>query len=292
MKIILLAMLLSVAQASAPIPRKAPDAATSDGHQTKNQTNGSQKPANSPPEIAGKKQPPTTDDHTNGQDNTNGEQPIKVSELPTVSVRGSEFNWQGLIANVLLFVVGGLQIWILLGTLKVTGKAADAAKLSAEAVLRGERAWLLMTKPGLPRMTPIPDSQDISYSCFIEFKNYGKTPAKIIAINSEIQIGNSKESPDDFSIYSSRIQPVVPEMVPQGEPAPHMADSTTSIRREQTAQLYKTRFFWVCGVVRYEDIFRPEPWHETRFCYLLEDRDNGLGVFWYLAGPSEYNSAT
>ncbi len=40
----------------------------------------------------------------------------------------------------LLVVVGGLQVWLLFGTLRATRKAADAAKISADALVDSDRA--------------------------------------------------------------------------------------------------------------------------------------------------------
>jgi hypothetical protein len=177
-------------------------------------------------------------------------------------------------------------------------KAADATKASAEAALLGaqavidsDRAWLLISQ--LHSIQTSWKLEQTYYRCFVDFKNFGKTPAKIVALSAEIQIGNTRDNPDDPSIYNSRIQSVVPEMVAQGESAPQVADCKIPITTEQTNGIRDKRYFlWLCGLVRYEDVFRGEPWHETRFCYLWEDRDDGSGPRWHMAGPSEYNGAT
>jgi hypothetical protein len=51
------------------------------------------------------------------------------------------------------------------------------------------------------------------------------------------------------------------------------------------------KVIWMCGVVKYENIFRDAPTHITTFCYLLKT-DNEIGEFWRMAGPPEYNKTT
>jgi hypothetical protein len=286
MKIIVFAVFLSIVQTSAPIPRKTTNSGTGAAQKTKNQPDKQQKPPDTALDVKNKEQSPTDTNHAKNYSNQNTEQPVKITELPAVSVRESGFNWQGWTANALLLIVGGLQIWILFGTLKVTKTAADAAKASADAVVNGERAWLLEVHHGPPQI-------GMAYFSEVILKNFGKTPAKVIAFKIEIQRGRSKEIPDNAGIYEGEVDTLVPVMVPQDVTMPHIAYSDSPITSEQMEEIKDQRkFLWLCGAFRYEDIFRQEPSHETRFCYIFEDRNDGLLARWHMAGPPEYNRAT
>jgi hypothetical protein len=290
MKWLLLTVLLTFPQTLFPVPRQAADSSTRTRNNVENQSRNDHKPpASSSSQIISKEQSPPTDTHGKEQGDKNAQQSVRITELPTVSVKDNGIDWRLWVFNGLLVVVGLLQVWLLFGTLKVTKTAADAAKASADAVVNGERAWLLMDSHGPILQRP----QDGFYQSPVTLKNFGKTPAKVIAINIAIQIESSRESPSDTTVYDGETHAVVPDMIPQGIPMPYMACSDAPVSPEQVDQIRdEKRFLWLCGSVRYEDIFRQDPIHETRFCYLREDRHDGMGMFWYEAGPPEYNHAT
>lgn len=156
-------------------------------------------------------------------------------------------------------------------------KAAQAAKLSAEAVIAGERAWLLMKDIGGPS-----NPQKEYYACPIWFKNFGKTPARLVAVKIVLHVMIDGQIPSDMPNPGV----IVPAMIPQDTDMPYLARSNISTAFDIQDRRYS---LWLCGVVRYEDIFRQKPVHETRFCYIYEDRSDGAGVSWHMAGPPEYN---
>src|ERR1019366_8518302 len=95
-----------------------------------------------------------------------------------------------------------------------TREAADAALLNAEAVMRGERAWLLVED-----ITA--NAIDFIRHPHFSFRvvNYGRTPAQVQGYRAYCQISASDEIPDDRSFMEGSggrgDDPIVP---PHGEP--------------------------------------------------------------------------
>jgi hypothetical protein len=262
-------------------------------YQSQNQTRNSQTPPCLPPPLV-------ADLSAYGnQDQCQKEAPNKQRGLVEVSpspflVKTEESPWEKalVVATVLLVFVGAFQIRFLWKTVTATEENAKAARLSAEAVITSERAWLLVSKLEIVQFTKDEKTQTIHYWCRVACKNYGKTPAKLTAVKTVIQIGNNREVPDDFTIFEKQVQPYAPEVIPQEDPVPIIPRSRTVSLAEMEEIREQKKFLWLCGVVEYEDIFRYEPTHETRFCYLLEDRLDGLGRRWHMAGPPQFNGAT
>jgi hypothetical protein len=188
------------------------------------------------------------------------------------------------------------QTKILNESAETAKQAAEAALLNAQAVIDSERAWLLLKDHSAPdkeeKILGAPYS-DSFYRCPIVLKNVGKTPAKLISARAEIQIADSNKGPRELAVFDGSVEGFVPEIIPQGETMPFLARSSRKITAQEQAEFGAgKRFFWLCGSVRYEDIFRQERSHETKFCYLWEERGDGLGCFWHMAGPREYNAST
>jgi hypothetical protein len=78
----------------------------------------------------------------------------------------------------------------------------------------------------------------------------------------------------------------VPVIIAQNLDMPHYVRSSISMSFDIRD---RRNVLWLRGSVKYEDIFRQEPIHETRFCHIFEDWNEGTGMFWYIAGPAEYN---
>jgi hypothetical protein len=198
-------------------------------------------------------------------------------------------------------VVGGwIGLFVLIWQTKLTGISANAAKTSADALIRGQRAWLLIDNVEQPVLVPAPAPGDLQQpkllcSCF-SFKNMGKTPARLVAWKSELQIGGSSDKPDTETGFDIGSQVFCSSMIPQGEvmPEPEEARLSSPITALELKDIIvqKTRFLWLCGVLKYEDVFRRGVVHETRFCYLYETRLNTNIPLWRIAGPKEYNEAT
>jgi len=131
MKPLVLAVILAIAQASAPVPRKAPDgtASTSKGVQT-NTSNDQTKTAKTEPAV--KSQP--TQDGEQGADRRardNAEQSVRVAKLPAVSIDGPRrdwADWEMWTFNLLLAVTSGFQVWLLFKTLTLVTRQTDEVK--------------------------------------------------------------------------------------------------------------------------------------------------------------------
>jgi hypothetical protein len=96
------------------------------------------------------------------------------------------------------------QTHILKKSAKTAEKAAEAAYLNAQAVINSERPWLLIqreehkdsiTKPNFFPLERTMSGQQRATYCHVSIRNYGKTPAKVIAEVLELQIGESRSGP-------------------------------------------------------------------------------------------------
>lgn len=197
-------------------------------------------------------------------------------------------------------------VFLILQTL-VARRAAEAALLSAQAVINAERAWLLVERGeskdrvGVPLLSyPRSAAEQPPSSCTFWMKNYGKTPAKVVAYRAELQIGESKDHPPDvasqvgYDSFNSY-------MFPQGDSYPFECRLQRPLLSEEHTLLHAkspTKYLWFCGFVRYRDVFETTQSgkskiveHETRFCYRHIFNTNE-GYEWQKAGPPERNKAT
>jgi hypothetical protein len=140
-----------------------------------------------------------------------------------------------------------------------TREAADAALLNAEAVMRGERAWLLVED-----ITA--NAIDFIRHPHFSFRvvNYGRTPAQVQGYRAYCQISASDEIPDDRSFMDGSggrgDDPIVP---PHGEPLkisstdmwPPFAIEPTQEEVEKIAANPPELYLWACGYVSYWDVF-------------------------------------
>jgi hypothetical protein len=87
MKFLLLAMLLSVVQASPPIPRQTPDSSTTASNSSQENSNPKNRPADQrPPAINEQTQPQKHSEPSKQQAQTDTQHSITVSELPPVTI--------------------------------------------------------------------------------------------------------------------------------------------------------------------------------------------------------------
>jgi hypothetical protein len=131
-------------------------------------------------------------------------------------------------------------------------------------------------------------------------KNHGKTPAKVVTLWAQLQIGdNPMKPPTDLKAQIGQAAPIPePYIFPPGKIKAAEARLTPqgfiSPGDRDAILKNKTKYLWFCGFVKYLDTFEREQdvEYETRFCYLYETRLNTPDPFWTLAGPPEYNGAT
>jgi hypothetical protein len=206
--------------------------------------------------------------------------------------------------------VGVLQGIVLFGTLlaikheaKIAKDIAAAAAKNAAALMLGDRAWVLIQKttsrdriqsPYLPTAEQMMSDNRLPH-CIFYLKNYGKTPAKMIAWKYELQIGDSPNAPPDITVYNmTNNMPVfTPDMLPQASSIAQQVSFRTWSGPQEFVDVHERRkFLWLCGTVQYFDTFERGEGseHETVFCYLWELRMNVPG--WISAGPREYHKAT
>jgi hypothetical protein len=196
--------------------------------------------------------------------------------------------------SVLLVLIGIGGVWAAIRTLRAIEKQVDA-------LIASERPWLLLVKEniGEPYLNPIETQPagdlHLSY-CNFSFKNYGRTPAKIVTEKAELQISNNPGKPNDLKIYEADYARDNPAIVPQGgiiNARAGIAVLGYISSTEYAAINNKKAFLWLCGFIRYRDTFDRVGVveYETRFCYLWDSNMENPRPEWRLAGPSEYNRA-
>jgi hypothetical protein len=198
------------------------------------------------------------------------------------------------------------QTHILKNSAETAEKSADAAYLNAQAVINSERPWLLIqrdehkdsiTKPNFFPLEETMSGQQRATYCHVFIRNYGKTPAKVIAEVLELQIGENRSEPPDPGVFSKpkRIDNDIfpPEETLAGE-AWLTPQGIIKLSDRDAILTHKNKFLWLCGLIRYRDTFEREnaPEHETRFCFVYETWTNAPEPRWTPAGPKEYNKAT
>ncbi len=173
---------------------------------------------------------------------------------------------------------------------------ADAALLNAQAIINSERAWFLFDDAIPIEIHCVSPEIPQRIFAFFSFKNFGKTVGKLTAFRFGLYITSLNQAPD-HSVYSiSEI--LAPQIIPQGDPLPQVAELKNNggiMGREDWDAVLRnqTKSLWLCGILKYEDIFIPGVEHETKIC-----RQYGRWIptkkepFFQLDGPPEYNSQT
>jgi hypothetical protein len=211
------------------------------------------------------------------------------------------------IASLIAIVGAGIAIGTLIAIRDEATKikeVANAATRNAEALMLGDRAWLLMKKtltqdviddPVLLTVEEMAVRQQSSH-CLFTLRNYGKTPGRMIGWRYELQIGNSPSIAPNPDIYEMSKLPIfTPDMVPQGASVAQQAEFKVPPSAQDFLDIASgIKFLWLCGTIWYEDIFGRgmASIHETVFCYRWETRMSTPKFFWTLAGPPEHNKAT
>ena len=301
MKLLILGFFLAVSQTAPPVSPQAADSSASTAHKGK-QNSTKNKNQSIQPQTPGK---PIT---SNAQENpTNGQQIkdpytyVKVRELPPVSVAKDWADWGIWAFSGLLVVVGILQWYVIRTQANLMRKhaehlknlanaantnalaaknSAEAAKVTADAFITESRPWLLLHK----NMSP--DNPHTRWEFEFRIQNFGKTPAKVVACQLELQVGD-KDGPPSPGFFESE-RPFPSMILPQGEFL-HRPFSATATRfsKAHTGEKY----VWFCGLVRYQDVFESATpiSHETFLCFRCEP--SGTKPMW-ARGPDEYNRAT
>jgi hypothetical protein len=280
--------LLAVSVIVQPVQKKQSTAAPKDNQQEGNQV---PPPPVSPP-------PPTTP--LNGQDAPQHDQSLatkKATDWHEAFAPPTWSNW----ALAAIAVGGILVAWWTLGIIKrqtkATEIAANAAKESTDALISGDRAWILVEKIGREYLVPVEVQTERQSYCFFYLGNSGKTAGRVIAWKAELHISDRMDRPTDVSAFDCSGETFNSYMMPPGEPYIQIAilkGGGGFITQQQLDEItkQKIKYLWLCGIVKYEDVFRPELIHETWLCYLYDTIRNRPEPRFSPAGPPEYNKQT
>jgi hypothetical protein len=206
---------------------------------------------------------------------------------------------------------------------QATKDAAEAAQKSAQALMDGERAWLLVEDveiPSDPIAVAIQEAGDgpvhVNGSFFglpipgaiFNIRNYGKTPGRILTTEARLEIGPSRTSPPNpEEVYGgipfkavtalltgAEIETIEEHVVPQGGERAEIAryhSLNSSLSDEKLTRIKNDAdFLWAYGVIRYRDVYDRD--HETRFCYRYIVPPEEPICHLCLRGPEQYNKAT
>jgi hypothetical protein len=313
MRIIALAVLLTIVQASPPVPRKATDNASSSSKNAKQESGNQQTPSG----------PATATPKT---DKDSGEHPSDTYSQETVVIRESapvpkpdKDRWDKapVVFAGILVLIGAIGVCAAYKTLKAierqalsmrrqtthlrrsvifARRSANAAKASADALINAERPWISASVQknvkAIRRVEhgqPISVTDDISFFTFV-VKNHGRTPAEIFAIRAKtertkkgIDGGLASDGEPDYGVDILRhIKLLAPneEWEPDLDTVNLFVSGDPNLQEIRDARLHV--IFW--GVVLYRDQFRPDVAHDTRFCYTYFQ---GLDTY-RPSGPSQY----
>ena len=184
--------------------------------------------------------------------------------------------------------------------------SAGAAKASADALTRIERAWLMLC-------TIEPKGETFYYDfiegasgkpveAIIKLANYGRSPAWLVESNFRLVRSESRSVPLEYGI---------PTVLPNGEPIPPQHHgipvavrleplepfSASLLTRDEAQQIEERKLFlYLYGFAKYKDIFFEETRivREIYFCFVFQTyREPGLPLGrWEYTGPPEANRYT
>jgi len=132
--------------------------------------------------------------------------------------------------------------------------AAIAAKKSADALINGERAWLLIDGIEAP-----PDFAESAVPCFTyRVVNFGKTPGFMIAGKGYVQLVDNRDTLEDLTfreIGGGKGEEAV--VLPKGELL-RLIDDEFPIDQSERDKIFAIPpelYLWVCGSIHYHDVF-------------------------------------
>jgi hypothetical protein len=305
MKLLAIAMLLTIMQAPPPVPRKAANHPAKTGENSQRQTNDDKAPAPKPDAALNPDAAKRNEAKGEKVESKNTAQPIQVTQLPNVTVNPSHRDWAdwGIwVFNFFLVVVGGFQVFLLWGTLRAIRRQADqmerqttkleesiviatdsakAALLNAQAVINSERPWMFIaTNPavGNPRET------HVKFTAV----NRGRTPAEIIAYTGDFTYAEKAEDLDPAPHYGlAGLELAHKKYMCTGDSFEVFDFDCSAIISQQQweeNQRNRKRLIFI-GHVVYRDLITRDK-HETCYCYWLSPVP-WIGLI--IGGPPEYN---
>ena len=86
--------------------------------------------------------------------------------------------------------------------IKHAGVQADAARENSQALMKANRAWMLIDSIDPVNLNPLVVGVPKAHYTFCHLKNFGDTPAMLLESHShlELQLGDNMEGPPDISV--------------------------------------------------------------------------------------------
>lgn len=219
--------------------------------------------------------PPTPSAAVSNQDGPGIEAPRAIPE----SQQTSEKSLWGDVPTWLLVIVGGVAAWIALHTLRDikiqtqnAGIAARAAETSANAILRSERPWLLVSDVIVEQV--VWGNRRIQGARFV-VQNFGKSPAWVVNMGGTFETLNNLGELTLEPVYKHSANEekrgivIVPSSGGEDRTESHIFRFPHSSLTEDgdfQKVIHDNQAIWcIYGFVSYRDAFDMD--HETRFCY-------------------------
>jgi hypothetical protein len=266
-----------------------------------------QKPTVSVARVSPQKSTPESSKESTADSNQPDDRiyPVKVVSQPSpADTRWFKFY---VVVAAIGTAVNAVIMFLIFWQNKNTEKAADAAKKSADALINGERAWIVFDwiKPEDDFYTELSTSGVLGkpFEISISFTNWGKTPAWLEEMTFRFikkPYGTFKWSLDDLP--EQTVPLYLKSVAPQKSYERACVRLESGMLKGEDIEEIKHRkgIIYLYGFIRYRDIHYdgPKSLRETRFSYSYfvfpaEDmiRFSKSGE-WQPAGPQEANSYT
>jgi hypothetical protein len=304
MKLLALAVLFAIIQATPPVPRKATNAPNSSGQNGADHRQSNENPA-APTSVKNTAQPDSNQGKDGIKQTSDNEHAITVSKLPTVSVGKDRWDITYFFLTAALVIVGGATWWAIWIQAKETAKAAKATEQSAaateantQAFREAERTWIV-EKINFPDHIPRRSEHPFGGVLMVQFtvRNIGKQPAFIRVVQGrfhtkETQLsGEPKYSQSDTTVFSARLLAPDEPMVWQ-IPLKEVSLDDYQVSRIN-GEIGLPLYLYAYGRVQYESVGLVG---SNQFCYRWH---NVMGVSYEgdktgfrKDGPDEYNKYT
>jgi hypothetical protein len=219
-------------QALPPAPRGATGSPGNAGGEVQQQREGNYHAAAQTVAFGKPEQPISADEYGGQQAPDNSEHSVKLTSLPPITLADKNktiwdyvFDWGPWVFNMLLVIVGGLQIWLLFITWKTITRQADLQKfLTRQWVdvgnwsIGGEDAWDIKYDINPERKTIKERSRALkdSLSIKIEFEIFNRTAYPLPIDMVIISIGRRKQGKWHQETFEDKIASIVPPYASEG----------------------------------------------------------------------------
>ena len=211
--------------------------------------------------------------------------PLPMHEMSKLEFLFNNPEWVAIFVTAILALVAVVQLVFLRRSANAAKEAAEAALLNAQAVIRTERPWLVVTwisdkeTPGVFR-----------FGC----RNQGNTPAKIISMSAKPTFIDLPDNLPVPPVYSSPVaMPGLHLIVSEDSfRVGHGINPASIIQNAGKKDLVdgSREFLVYCGNIVYRDALyldsATEGLHETRWCFVYQPAGKRKFV---RSGPEEYN---